>query len=61
MTILTDIAFTTINGQTASLANYGGKVALIVNTASKCGLTPQYEALQRLYEQYQDRGFAVLG
>jgi glutathione peroxidase len=61
MTELTDIAFTTINGQKASLADYDGKVALIVNTASKCGLTPQYEALQRLYEEYQDRKFTVLG
>lgn len=40
---------------------YGGKVLLIVNTASKCGFTPQYDALEKLYADYKDRGFAVLG
>ena len=40
---------------------YGGKVLLIVNTASKCGFTPQYDALEKLYAEYKDRGFAVLG
>ena len=40
---------------------YGGKVLLIVNTASKCGFTPQYDALEKLHAEYKDRGFAVLG
>ncbi len=51
----------TITGQETTLSNYEGKVLLIVNVASKCGLTPQYEALEKVYEQYQDKGFEVLG
>jgi len=48
--------------QTVDLCEaYGGKVLLIVNTASKCGFTPQYDALEKLNEKYRDRGFAVLG
>jgi glutathione peroxidase len=50
-----------INGETKSFADYEGQVLLIVNTASKCGFTPQYKGLQSLYDQYQDRGFQVLG
>ncbi|WP_409301257.1 glutathione peroxidase [Peribacillus sp. SCS-155] len=50
-----------INGDEISLENYEGQVALIVNTASKCGFTPQYMGLQNLYEQYKDQGFTVLG
>lgn len=48
------------DGEEVSLAQYDGKVLLIVNTATKCGLTPQYTALQEVYEKYNDRGFEVL-
>jgi glutathione peroxidase len=51
----------TIDGQEISLNHYEGKVALIVNTASKCGFTPQFSELQSLYEEYKDKGFVVLG
>ncbi|QJQ32008.1 glutathione peroxidase [Sphingomonas lacunae] len=51
----------TISGEPASLADHGGKVRLLVNVASKCGLTPQYEALEKLHATYADKGFAVLG
>jgi len=51
----------TIDGQPSSLAAYAGKVRLIVNVASKCGLTPQYEALERLYRKYRARGLEILG
>jgi glutathione peroxidase len=50
-----------LSGQPADLADHKGKVALVVNVASKCGLTPQYEGLQRLHDQYGDQGFTVLG
>ena len=50
-----------LNGQDASLSDYAGKAVLVVNVASKCGLTPQYEGLQKLYDAYSDRGFTVLG
>jgi len=49
-----------IDGQTVDLARYRGMVVLIVNTASRCGLTPQYEALQAIHEKYSDQGFTVL-
>lgn len=49
------------NGRNQKLEDYKGKVLLIVNTASKCGFTPQYKGLQELYGKYKDRGFAVLG
>lgn len=50
-----------IDGKTVDLSQYKGKVVMIVNTASKCGFTPQYASLQSLFEKYKDRGFAVLG
>ena len=50
-----------IDGSPATLADYSGQVRLVVNVASQCGLTPQYEGLQNMYEAYRDRGFAVLG
>jgi glutathione peroxidase len=56
-----DIPLTTIDGQPASLGDHAGKVLLVVNVASKCGLTPQYTALEQLYEAKRDQGFAVLG
>ncbi|MBN2984075.1 MULTISPECIES: glutathione peroxidase [Cohnella] len=56
-----DFTVTTIRGKETTLAEYKGKALLIVNTASKCGLTPQYEGLQKLYEQFKDEGLVVLG
>lgn len=50
-----------LDGTEADLREYEEEVALVVNVASKCGFTPQYEGLQRLYERYRDRGFTVLG
>lgn len=56
-----DFSLTRIDGSTQPMADYKGKVLLIVNTASKCGFTPQYQALQALYEQFGPERFAVLG
>ncbi len=61
MTALQHIPVKTIQGHESSLQDYAGKVILVVNVASKCGLTPQYEALERVYETYKDRGFVIAG
>src|ERR1022692_3871783 len=58
---LYDFTLNSIDGQTAPLAAYQGKVLLIVNVASKCGFTPQYTALEALYQKYKDQGLVVLG
>ena len=60
-TSLRDIPFRSADGQTQTLADYGDRVLLVVNVASKCGLTPQYEQLEQLQRAYADRGFTVLG
>lgn len=51
----------TLKGQKLSMEEYKGKVLLIVNTASKCGLTPQYKGLQELYDKFNDQSFEILG
>jgi glutathione peroxidase len=56
-----DIPVDRIDGSPATLAEHRGNVMLLVNVASKCGLTPQYEGLEKLYETYRDRGLKVLG
>ena len=61
MTDLTAIPLTRIDGGSDSLANHQGNVLLVVNVASKCGLTPQYEGLEKLYKEKKGAGFEVLG
>lgn len=56
-----DFTTKTIDGKPQKLDAYKGKLALIVNVASKCGLTPQYEGLEALYRKYQDKGLVILG
>jgi glutathione peroxidase len=56
-----DVPIHTLEGEATTLAEQKGKALLIVNVASKCGLTPQYSGLERIHERYADRGFAVLG
>ena len=58
---LSDIALTTIDGEAATFGDYESKAVLVVNVASRCGFTPQYAGLERLYEQYGERGLTILG
>lgn len=61
MTTLSDFTATTLGGDEQPLSAYAGQVVLVVNTASRCGFTPQLEGLQQLQETFADRGFTVLG
>ena len=56
-----DFKATSLQGKEVSMESYKGKVVLVVNTASKCGLTPQYEGLEQLYKEYKDKGLVILG
>ena len=61
MTTFYDFEANNIKGQTTSMNAYKGKTVIVVNTASKCGFTPQYEGLEALYQKYKDQGLVVLG
>jgi glutathione peroxidase len=56
-----EFTLNSIDGKPAPLSQYGGKVVLLVNVASKCGYTPQYAGLEKVYEKYKDQGFVILG
>lgn len=57
----TGVSLTTIDGKETNLDEFAGKAVMVVNVASRCGFTPQYAGLEKLYEEYADRGFTVLG
>ena len=61
MTSVYDYEAKSLDGHPVRLADYSGKVLLVVNTASECGFTPQFEGLEKLFERYRDRGLVVLG
>ncbi|MDO5502503.1 MAG: glutathione peroxidase [Actinomycetia bacterium] len=61
MTTLSDFSATTLDGRDQPLSAYAGQVVLVVNTASQCGFTPQYEGLEQLWQEHRDDGFVVLG
>ncbi|GAA5140323.1 glutathione peroxidase [Nocardioides marinquilinus] len=61
MTSLQDFSATSLDGRDVDLSAYAGQVVLVVNTASKCGFTPQFDGLQQLYDRFGDQGFTVLG
>ena len=61
MTTVFDLTADSLSGQAVNLDQYRGRVLLIVNTASKCGFTPQYQGLEAVYQQFKDRGATVLG
>jgi glutathione peroxidase len=56
-----DFSATTLQGKNVSMESYKGKVVIVINTASKCGFTPQYEGLEKLYRDYKDKGLVILG
>ena len=58
---LSELSFVNNRGETVAMSEFAGKPVLIVNTASKCGLTPQYEGLQKLHDEFSDKGLVVLG
>lgn len=61
MTTIADFSARTLSGEELSLSTYAGKVVLVVNTASQCGFTPQYEGLEELHRRYAEQGLVVLG